>query len=82
MGNTAIVLLCAAAAIKLGRPVICALANVLLERARRATLVAVLSIAREGAASSVVVHHGSEGCDVHIASVPTIIVTPERLTSE
>lgn len=65
MGLTAFTLLCAAVVLRLSPVVIRILSRVLYERARRATMVAVLSLARENA-GQLLVHHDPTSCDVRV----------------
>ncbi|MFJ3720789.1 hypothetical protein [Streptomyces sp. NPDC090057] len=65
-------------ALHLGHAVVRIITIVLCERARRATVVAVLGLAREGA-TQLLVHHDPANCDVRV-SYPTFLVLPNHVT--
>ncbi|MEU9663892.1 hypothetical protein [Streptomyces chartreusis] len=66
MESTAIALTGTLAALNLGHAVVQIAAKLLYERSRRATLVAVLGLARENA-TQLLVHHDVVNCDVRVA---------------
>ncbi|MET9566284.1 hypothetical protein [Streptomyces tauricus] len=79
MGSTAIFLISTLTALNLGHAVLQIMGNVMYERSRRATLVAVLGLAREGAVQ-LLVHHDPVNCDVRAVNARPSATLPDRLT--
>ncbi|GHH66305.1 hypothetical protein FHS35_008800 [Streptomyces umbrinus] len=79
MGLTTYTLICTGVVLNLGPAVVHILSRVLYERARRATLIAVLGLAREGAVQ-LLLHHDPNNCDIRVVYVPPTTALPEHAT--
>ncbi|MEU6002876.1 hypothetical protein ABZ837_34335 [Streptomyces sp. NPDC047197] len=79
MGSAAITLISTLTALNLARVVLQIVKNAVYERSRRATLVAVLSLAREDAAQ-LLVHHDPVNCDVRVVDARPSATLPNHLT--
>ncbi|MFH8487591.1 hypothetical protein [Streptomyces longisporoflavus] len=79
MGSTAITLISTLTALQLGRAVVRIVRNTLYERSRRATLTAVLGLAREDAVQ-LLVHHDPVNCDVRVVRGRPSATLPEHTT--
>ncbi|WEH12258.1 hypothetical protein [Streptomyces sp. VNUA24] len=79
MGLTACTLICTGLVLILAPTVVHILSRVLYERARRATLVAVVGLARESAVQ-LLMHHDLNNCDIRVVYVPPTTALPEHAT--
>ncbi|MFE0172256.1 hypothetical protein ACFWZ2_08045 [Streptomyces sp. NPDC059002] len=82
MGSTAITLIGTVTALNLGHAVVQIVKNLVYERARRATLVEVLGLAREDAVQ-LLVHHDPLNCDIRVVRVVRVRPSealPDRAT--